>query len=109
MEAVTVDSFVKAAKVSDLKPGDMTLFESGDERVLLVNVGGQIHAVGEVCPHQECYLSEDGALEGAEVECVCHGSRFNATSGEVIEGPSEEGLGRYAVRIEGDDILVGPA
>ena len=109
MEAVPVDSFVKAAKVSDLKPGDMALFESGDERVLLVNVGGQIHAVGEVCPHEECYLSEDGALEGAEVECVCHGSRFNATNGELIEGPSEEGLGRYAVRIEGDDVLVGPA
>ena len=104
-----MDSFVKAAKVSDLKPGAMALFESDDERVLLVNVGGQIHAIGELCPHAECYLSEDGQLEGAEVECVCHGSRFNATNGELIEGPAETGLGHYAVRIEGDDVLVGPA
>ena len=104
-----MDEFVKAAKVSELKPGDMTLFEAGEERVLLVNVGGQLHAVGEVCPHAECNLSEDGALEGEEVECVCHGSRFSATTGEVLEGPAEEGLPRYTVRIEGDDVLIGPA
>ena len=37
--------FVKVAQVSDLPPGDMMVVEVGDERVLLANVGGNVHAM----------------------------------------------------------------
>ncbi|MSQ11634.1 MAG: non-heme iron oxygenase ferredoxin subunit [Dehalococcoidia bacterium] len=103
-----MEGFVKVAKTGDLKRGELKLVEVGDERVLLANVGGQLFAVSEVCPHVEGPLSE-GPLEGEEVECPWHGSRFNVKTGEVTQSPATEGLKRFAVRVEGDDVLVGPA
>ena len=51
----------------------------------------------------------DGELDGEEVECECHGSRFNVRTGQVLNGPATENLELYSVRVDGDDVLVGPA
>lgn len=100
--------FVKVAKVSDLPDGEMMAVEVEGEQVLLANVGGQFYAIGEICPHAGAPLSE-GFLEGESVECPWHASRFNLRTGEVEAPPAEEGVPTYAVRVEGDDILIGPA
>ncbi|MBI2935654.1 MAG: non-heme iron oxygenase ferredoxin subunit [Chloroflexi bacterium] len=102
------EGFVRVGTVDELKPGEMKLVELGEERILLANVGGRLYAVSEECTHQQGPLSE-GTLEGEEVECILHGSRFNVTTGECVQEPAEEGLSRYQVRIEGQDVLVGPA
>ena len=103
-----MEEFTKVAQTSDLPEGEIMLVEVGDERILLSNVQGGFHAIGEVCTHAEGPLSE-GYVQGDEVECPWHGSRFNLRSGEATNPPADEGVGRYAVRVEGDDILVGPA
>ncbi|MSQ41110.1 MAG: Rieske (2Fe-2S) protein [Dehalococcoidia bacterium] len=100
--------FVKVAKKADVTPGKMKLVDAGNEQIVLANVGIAIVAFNNVCPHAECDLAF-GALEGEELECDCHGSRFNISTGEVLSGPSLEPLTRYAIRLERDDILVGPA
>lgn len=100
--------FVKVAEVGELSPGDMKMVEIGDDQILLVNVGGKIHAIDDVCSHAYASLS-DGDLNGEEVECPLHGSVFNVTTGEVIGPPADESLRVFNLRIEGQDILVGPA
>ena len=100
--------FVKAAEVGELSPGDMKMVEIGDDQILLVNVGGKIHAIDDVCTHAYASLS-DGDLNGEEVECPLHGSVFNVTTGEVTGPPADESLRVFNLRIEGQDILVGPA
>ena len=100
--------FVKVAETGDLSEGEMMLVEVGDERVLLANVGGSYYATGEVCPHEEGPLSE-GYLEAAEVECPWHGSLFDVRTGENTGPPAAEPVPVYPVRVEGDDVLVGPA
>ena len=102
------ENFVKVAQTSDLSPGQMKLVEIGDERILLSNLEGEYHAVAEVCSHAFAPLSE-GDLSGEEVECPLHGSVFNAKTGEVLSPPADEGLTVYPVRVDGSDILVGPA
>ncbi|MBI4299282.1 MAG: non-heme iron oxygenase ferredoxin subunit [Chloroflexi bacterium] len=102
-----MEAFVKVAKVSDLSPGQMMLVQVGDERILLSNLEGQFYAIGEECTHAYGPLSE-GELYRDTVECPFHGSQFNLKSGEVIRGPAEEPLLSYSVRLEGDDILIGP-
>ena len=99
--------FVRVAAVSEISPGDMKVVEVGGEQVLLVNVEGTIHACDDVCTHSYASLSE-GDLEGAEIQCPLHGAMFNVTTGEAITPPAEEALRLFEVRIDGDDVLVGP-
>ena len=47
-----------------------------------------------------------GELEGTVVICVCHGSRFDVTSGAVLGGPADRPVHSRSVTIQGDDILV---
>ena len=102
-----MDDFAKVAVTVDLPPNGLLLVEVEDERIVLANVDGQYYAVTDVCTHAECPLS-DGGLEGDVLECPCHGSQFNVKTGEVVSPPANEPLTRYAVRVDGDDILVGP-
>ena len=103
-----MDDFVKVAKTSDLADDDIMLVEVGDERIVLSNIGGSFYAIGDVCTHADGPLSE-GDVEGGEVECPWHGSRFDLRTGEATSPPADEAVPRYGVRIEGDDGLVGPA
>ena len=103
-----MDDFVSVAKTSDLSDGEIMLVEVDDERIALSRIDGSFYAIAEVCPHAEGPLSE-GAVDDEQVECPWHGSRFNLKTGEVTSPPAGEAVARYAVRLEGDDVLVGPA
>ena len=96
------------ARTDELQPGAMMLVELGRfERILLVNLSGEYYAVEELCPHSGAALSE-GDLYGEDVECPLHSSVFNVRTGKALRPPADEDLTVYQVRVEGDDILVGP-
>lgn len=100
-------AFVKVAEVGELPTGDMKTVEVGDDQILVSNVDGTIYACDNVCTHAGAPLSE-GELDGEQVECPLHGSVFNVITGEVISAPADENLRVFRVRIDGQDILVGP-
>ena len=100
--------FVKVAAVGDLSDGEIMLVEVEDERIVLSNLEGTFHAIGEECTHEGGLLSE-GYVEGTEVECPNHGSLFDLKTGENTGPPVTENVPRYSVRVEGDDVLVGPS
>ncbi len=100
--------FVKVAEVGEISPGEMKIVEVGEEQILLVNVEGNIHACDDICSHAYASLSE-GDLNGDEVECPLHGSAFNVITGEALTPPAEDSIRVFEVRIEGEDVLVGPA
>jgi nitrite reductase/ring-hydroxylating ferredoxin subunit len=100
--------FVKVAEVSELSPGNMKLVEVGSDQILLCNVGGTVYACDDICSHAYASLSE-GDLNDNEVECPLHGSAFNVVTGEAITPPADESLRVFEVRVDGQDILVGPA
>ena len=102
------EDFVTVAQTGELSPGQMKLVELGEERILLTNVDGEYHAVSESCTHAFYPLSE-GDLSNNEIECPLHGSVFNVKTGEAIGPPAGEGLTLYPVRVEGNDILIGPS
>ncbi|MDE2803400.1 MAG: Rieske 2Fe-2S domain-containing protein [Chloroflexota bacterium] len=102
--------FEAVLKVSDLPPGGVVKVEVGLTPVIVGNVGGSYFAVGNTCPHAELPMIEDrGELDGDVVECEYHGSQFNITTGGVENGPAVLPVQKFAVKVEGDDILVGPA
>ena len=100
--------FVKVAEVGEISPGEMKVVEVGEAQILLVNVEGNIHACDDICSHAYASLSE-GDLNGDEVECPLHGSAFNVITGEALTPPAEDSIRVFEVRIDGQDVLVGPA
>jgi len=96
----------RVAGVDDLKPGELKRVEIGDVALCLAHVeGGGFCAVADVCTHEEVELS-DGYLDGDEVECPMHGSRFNVATGAVRGLPANKPVRAYAVEVDGDDLLV---
>jgi ferredoxin-NADP reductase/nitrite reductase/ring-hydroxylating ferredoxin subunit len=75
------------------------------ENVCIVNVDGKYYAIGSICTHEGGPLA-DGTLDGYEVECPWHNSRFDVRTGEVTSPPANEPEPVYEVKIEGDYILI---
>ena len=99
---------IQVAQVEDLEPGSMTMVEVDGKPVLLANVDGEIHAISDICTHEECNLSE-GYLDGEEVECPCHSSFFNLKTGDVTGGPAIEPVETYSVQIEEGAVFIESA
>ena len=97
--------FVKIARRDELAPGKMKRVDLNGRRILLANVDGHYCAADDTCTHEEASLSK-GFLKGDIVKCPLHGSRFNLRTGEVLDDPAEQNLRIYAVRVDGDDILI---
>ena len=67
-------------------------------RVSVARVDGHHYAFDGLCTcaEQACPLS-GGMLTGSTLMCQCHGSRFDVTTGAVINGPATEPLHLYDV------------
>jgi len=79
--------------------------EAGGRALLLLAVGGAIHAVDAVCPHHQAWLSM-GRLDGDCIDCPRHQGRFHIPTGAQQRGPACPPLGVYPVREEGGRVLV---
>jgi 3-phenylpropionate/trans-cinnamate dioxygenase ferredoxin component len=102
-------SYQPVAKLDDIPDGDMRQVVVRGDLVGLYRVGGAVYAIGDICTHEEAYLSEgDFEPDELEVECPLHGSRFNVATGEVRILPATRPVDVFDTRIEGDEILVGP-
>jgi nitrite reductase/ring-hydroxylating ferredoxin subunit/uncharacterized membrane protein len=76
-----------------------------DTPVLLVRDGDEIFAVHDRCSHRGCSLSE-GKIEGREVVCGCHGSRFDLRDGALRHGPATGPQPAFQVRRDGDRVEI---
>lgn len=101
----TMSEFKTVGKAGELADGELRAFKVNGISVAVANVEGTLYAFGNICTHQRCPLA-NGDLDGTEVTCPCHGSMFDVTNGEVLQGPAEEPVDSYAVRVEGEDIQV---
>ena len=103
-----MEGFSKVAQRSEITSAELKVVEVDGEQIVLTELNGSLIAFANMCTHEACDLAY-GALDGEEIECDCHGSVFNARTGEVLTGPATIPLPTYAVRVEGGDVLVGPA
>ena len=68
-------------------------------RISIARVDGRLYAFDDLCTcsDEACPLS-GGLLTGTTLMCQCHGSRFDITTGAVINGPATEPLHLYSVQ-----------
>ncbi len=85
-------------------PGEVGLEEGrpmravvGETPVVLVRRHGAVRAIHDRCSHRGCSLA-DGELDGDEIVCGCHGSRFALADGAVRGGPATAPQPSYEVR-----------
>jgi 3-phenylpropionate/trans-cinnamate dioxygenase ferredoxin component len=74
--------------------------EDRKARIAVARVDDRLYAFDDICTctdDEGCPLS-GGLLTGTTVMCQCHGSRFDLTSGAVIDGPATEALHVYEVQ-----------
>jgi nitrite reductase/ring-hydroxylating ferredoxin subunit len=105
--AGVLDGFEVVARVDELKDGEMMLVTAAGRELLLARVGDEFLASDSVCTHALGYLDQ-GSLDGFEVICPLHSGRFDLRTGEALWGPPVDPLTAYEVRVEGEDVLVGP-
>ncbi len=98
-------SFVDVLSTDELKPGEMKQVKPSNQRILIVNLSGKLYAIGDVCTHQGCVLS-NGTLNGETVECPCHGSKFNVKTGSKVRGPATNPEPTFETKTEGNRIFV---
>jgi nitrite reductase/ring-hydroxylating ferredoxin subunit len=99
------ENFVKVAESKEIGPSTMKAVELEGEKVCIINTEGNYYAIGNVCTHVGGPLDE-GTLEGYEVECPWHGSKFDVRNGEPTKPPAVRAVPKYEVKIQGNDILL---
>jgi 3-phenylpropionate/trans-cinnamate dioxygenase ferredoxin component len=86
--------------------GSVSPYYLGDRRlrISIARVDDRLYAFDDLCTcaDEACPLS-GGLLTRTTLMCQCHGSRFDITTGAVIDGPATEPLHVYAVQeVDGD-------
>lgn len=102
---VLSEDFVKVADTKDIQSSHMKEVEVDGEHICVVNVEGKYYAIGSICTHEGGPLA-DGTLEGYEVECPWHQSKFDVRTGDVTSPPASEPEPAYEVKVDGNSILV---
>ena len=99
---------IKVATKSQIPKGKAKAVKVGGEDVAVYHTAGdEWFATAEICTHEYCNLAQDGGkLEGYEIECDCHGSKFDIRNGKVLLPPAFEDLKTFKVSIAGEDVFV---
>lgn len=84
-------------EAAGLAPGNGAVLRRGLHRVAVYRSGdGALHAFNARCPHMGCVVR--WSSEEKSWDCPCHGSRFEAATGAILNGPTSEPLALF----EGD-------
>lgn len=97
--------FIKAIEEKKLNEEIMVPVTVLGQSLSLVKKNNRYFAFENKCTHSGCALSE-GLLEDLEVECPCHGARFNIESGEVLALPATLPIKTYPTKVADGWVLV---
>lgn len=100
---------VPVAREDELETNQMKLLHINGKRIVLGRTEDGYVAFDDHCTHRGGSLA-DGVMVCGTVQCLWHGSQFDATTGEVRAGPARESIKTYPVEVAGGEVrLVMPA
>ena len=116
----------KVASVSDISESKPFCVKNGETSLLLGRKNGHIYAIENKCPHFGLPMGK-GSIEGGQIVCPFHGSRFDLETGENTDwvaalggkvalpkwsrgllsmGKKPAPVKTFAVEIDNDDVFV---
>ena len=99
------DVWVDVGSTGDLNDDEPLSVVAGRHRIGVYLHRGDYYAVDNVCPHAFAILT-DGFYDDGTIECPLHHASFDVATGDRLGGPAPSGLACFAVRREGDRLLV---
>jgi len=63
---------------------------------------GSFHAFTAICTHQGCIVN---SVSGGTIDCPCHGSKYSAVNGSVVNGPAILPLAAVSIKVQGTSIV----
>jgi nitrite reductase (NADH) small subunit len=84
--------------------GEVREVKVANEPYAICNVGGELHALRGICPHQRGPLGQ-GALHGKMLVCPWHAWEFDCTTGEH-DYNALIAVGKVTLMVEGDQVLL---
>jgi 3-phenylpropionate/trans-cinnamate dioxygenase ferredoxin component len=97
--------WIRVAAASECPPGSLKATATGELRLVLANVDGDLYAIEDRCSHDDLPLS-DGELEGDELMCIHHGARFDVSSGRPLCLPALRPVRTFPVDLRDGDLWV---
>ncbi|MDT0262849.1 QcrA and Rieske domain-containing protein [Jatrophihabitans lederbergiae] len=93
------------AKLSDIKVGEAIAATGADGSKIIISrpTATTVAGFSAICTHQGCAV----APAGKQLDCPCHGSVFDVTTGAVLNGPASRPLPAVKVAISGTNIVAG--
>jgi nitrite reductase/ring-hydroxylating ferredoxin subunit len=95
----------KAIEIGELATKNVVGVEVNGQEIAIYKLDGAYYATGNICTHQFAFMSE-GYVENGCVECPLHQGIFDIKTGAVVDGPPDQPLKTYPVKIEDDALLV---
>ncbi len=90
-------------KLSDIPVGGATSATMGSTPIVVAQpTAGNVVAFSAICTHAGCTV----APAGKEFDCPCHGSRYNGTTGAVLQGPAPSPLAKLTATVSGNTVTV---
>ncbi|MBI5639056.1 MAG: Rieske (2Fe-2S) protein [Nitrospirae bacterium] len=99
----------KAVKViikkGDIPPGAARDIVINSAPAIVINIPDKgFIALSKVCTHLGCLVDYDSTKK--RLVCPCHAGVFSL-EGKVLSGPPPKPLLKYAVKVQGEDIVIG--
>jgi 3-phenylpropionate/trans-cinnamate dioxygenase ferredoxin subunit len=98
-------SWVTIATPEQIPPGQVRVFQLGEERIAVCNVDGEFYTIDDECTHDHGPLDQ-GFLDGRQIECPRHGARFDVTTGKVVALPAVRPVRTYPTRVSNGSVEV---
>ncbi len=101
--------YTRVASLAEVPEGELRSYELPVGRVAVAHIENDLFALGDECTHEGCLLSEGEIDEAADtVVCPCHGSAFDVRTGEPVEGPADDPVPVYPLRVDDGWIEILP-
>ena len=90
------------ASTSQIPVGSGKIF-SEQQVVVTQPAANEFKAFSAVCTHMGCIVNQ---ISNGTIDCPCHGSQYNITTGDVVTGPATKPLTAKPIKVSGDSIFL---